>query len=119
MEKENFNYLIQIGKKIKLARIKAGYTQEQLAEKLSLSTRYISQLERGISFGTASTIINICKTLNISADFLFGDIISPNEFSNIFDINFSKNYIKLNKRNKEILHIIAADLVKYQVNHQQ
>lgn len=114
MEKENFNYLIQIGKKIKLARIKAGYTQEQLAEKLSLSTRYISQLERGISFGTASTIINMCKTLNISADFLFGDIITPNEFSNIFDINFSKNYVKLDNNNKEILHIIAADLVKYQ-----
>lgn len=42
-----------IGKKIKLARAKAEYTQEQLAEKLSLSTRYISQLERGIAFGSA------------------------------------------------------------------
>lgn len=118
MEKENFNYLKKIGKKIKLARTKAGYTQEQLAEKLSLSTRYISQLERGISFGTASTIINICKTLNINADFLFEDIISPNEYSNIFDLSFSKNYIKLNNQNKEILHIIAADLVKYQTSNQ-
>ena len=45
-----------IGKKIKLARTKAEYTQEQLAEKLSLSARYISQLERGIAFGSATTI---------------------------------------------------------------
>ena len=35
-----------IGKKIKLARSKTNYTQETLAEKLSLSPRYISQLER-------------------------------------------------------------------------
>ena len=64
-----------IGKKIKLARTKSEYTQEQLAEKLSLSPRYISQLERGIAFGSASTIINMCKALNINSDFLFRDLI--------------------------------------------
>lgn len=114
MENEDFNYRKQIGKKIKLARVRAGYTQEKLAEKLSLSTRYISQLERGISFGTASTIINLCKSLNISANFLFSDIINPNEYTEVFDISFSKDYIKLSDKNKEILHMITADLVKYQ-----
>ena len=114
MENEDFNYRKQIGKKIKLARVKAGYTQEKLAEKLSLSPRYISQLERGISFGTASTIINICKTLNISANFLFDDIITSNDTSNIFDANFSKNYIRLDNKNKEIIHLITADLVRIQ-----
>lgn len=116
MEMDDFDYRKQIGKQIKLARSKAGYTQEELAEKLSLSTRYISQLERGISFGTAGTIINICKTLEISADYLFKDIISPSEFVNVFDFNFSKNYVKLNSKNKEIIHILAADLVKLQEN---
>ena len=60
-----------IGKKIKLARTNANFTQEQLAEKISLSTRYISQLERGIAFGSATTITNICKILNINPNFLF------------------------------------------------
>ena len=64
-----------IGQKIKLARSKAEYTQEQLAEKLSLSPRYISQLERGIAFGSATTIISVCNALNISSDFLFEDLI--------------------------------------------
>ena len=114
MENDDFEYRKKIGKRIKLARVKLGYTQEELAEKLSLSTRYISQIERGISFGTASTIIAICKTLNISADYLFGDILEPNEYSNIYDFSFSKNYVKLNKKNKEILHMIAANLVKMQ-----
>ena len=53
-----------IGKKIKLARSKTEYTQEKLAEKLHLSTRYISQLERGIAFGSAKTIVNLCKALS-------------------------------------------------------
>ena len=114
MENDDFEYRKKIGKKVKLARIKLGLTQDELAERLSLSTRYISQIERGISFGTASTIINICKTLGISADYLFEDIINPNEFSNIFDLAFSKNYVRLNKRNKETLHLIAADLLKLQ-----
>ena len=119
MKNEDYNYCKQIGKKIKLARLKAGYTQDQLAEKLSLSTRYISQLERGISFGSASTIINICKILNISANFLFEDIINPdNNNSDIFDTNFSRNYVKLNDENKEILNIITSDLVKYQAKNQ-
>ena len=64
-----------IGKKIKIARTKAEFTQEQLAEKLSLSPRYISQLERGIAFGSATTITSICKALNITSDFLFKDLI--------------------------------------------
>ena len=55
-----------IGKKLKLARTRSRFTQEKLAEKVSLSTRYISQLERGLAFGSASTIINICKALNIN-----------------------------------------------------
>ena len=52
-----------IGKKIKIARLKAEYTQEQLAEKLSLSTRYISQLERGIAFGSVLVLLLVFAKL--------------------------------------------------------
>lgn len=115
MEKEEeLIYKKHIGKKIKVARLKAGYTQEQLAEKLSLSPRYISQLERGISFGTATTIINICKTLNISADFLFSDLINSNNLSSVFDVNFSKNYMNLDRKNQALIHAITSTLVRFQ-----
>lgn len=110
-----------IGKRIKLARTSAKYTQEQLAEKLSLSARYISQLERGIAFGSATTITNICKTLNINSDFLFHDSIqntSP-DFSELIDINFLQNYLKLDSYNKDVLNALAIDLVKLQTNSDQ
>ena len=106
-----------IGKKIKIARLKAEYTQEQLAEKLSLSTRYISQLERGIAFGSASTIISVCKALDINANFLFSDIINVTDSPSVNDLvgqNFIENYLKLDDYNKLIVNALTNELVKIQ-----
>ena len=107
---------ISIGKKIKLARNNASITQEQLAEKLSLSPRYISQLERGLAFGSATTITSICKALNISSDFLFDDIIKSDNplLSSIEDTKFLENYLKLTNYNKLIANSIINELVKIQ-----
>ncbi len=106
-----------IGKKIKIARLKAEYTQEQLAEKLSLSTRYISQLERGIAFGSASTIISVCKALDINANFLFSDITNVTDSPSVNDLvgqNFIENYLKLDDYNKLIVNALTNELVKIQ-----
>lgn len=105
-----------IGRKIKLARTNANFTQEQLAEKISLSTRYISQLERGIAFGSATTITNICKTLNINPNFLFEDSINENscEINDLIDAKFLKSYSKLNNYNRNILNSMASELLKLQ-----
>lgn len=105
-----------IGKKIKLARAKTNYTQEKLAEKLSLSTRYISQLERGIAFGSATTIVNLCKALNISSDFLFDDLIGADSscFNDFVDDRFLESYMKLNDYNRTVVGTLTNQLVKLQ-----
>ena len=106
-----------IGKKIKLARTKTNYTQETLAEKTSLSPRYISQLERGIAFGSASTIISVCKALDINANFLFSDIINVTDSPAVNDLvgqNFIENYLKLDDYNKLIVNALTNELVKIQ-----
>lgn len=107
-----------IGKKIKLARTKADYTQEQLAEKLSLSPRYISQLERGIAFRSATTIIHVCRALNINSDFLFHDLINNKTPipDTIIDDKFLEDYMKLNDYNKNVLSALANELIKMQKN---
>ena len=105
-----------IGKKIKLARAKSNFTQEKLAEKTSLSSRYISQLERGLAFGSASTIINICKALNINSDFLFSDLIdsSSPSLDTLIDNDFLESYIKLDNKNEQIISLLTEQLVKMQ-----
>ena len=105
-----------IGKRIKLARSKTDYTQEQLAEKLSLSARYISQLERGVAFGSATTIVNLCQALNINSDFFFFFIIECNSSSlnDFVDNSFLENYFQLNDYNKEIIDNMVKQLIKLQ-----
>lgn len=111
------NLKINIGKKIKLARSKTSYTQEALAEKLSLSPKYISQLERGVAFGSANTIVGLCKALNISSDYLFSDLIETDsaEFINMIDNKFLENYSQLNEYNRKIVNRLTNELVKIQL----
>ncbi len=71
-EKKPIN--IQIGKEIRAARERCGLTQEQLGEILSLGTKNISDIERGIAGITVTTLKNLCVKLSISSDtILFGD----------------------------------------------
>lgn len=109
-------YRKSIGKKIKLARSQTDYTQEKLAEKLSLSARYISQLERGVAFGSATTIVNLCKALHINSDFLFSDIIKSKSptINDLIEQNFLENYLQLNDYNKDIIHSMTNELLKMQ-----
>lgn len=62
-----------LGKRIKEARTKKGYTQELLAEKLSITVTYLSELERGIKYPSLQIFVNIADTLNVSTDSLLRD----------------------------------------------
>ena len=106
----------QIGSRIKLARAKENLTQEQLAEKASLSTRYISQLERGLAFGSASTIVSICQALHIDSNFLFNSLLDqlPSSFFNTADTKFLETYLKLDEKNKVLICSMMAQLLKFQ-----
>jgi len=71
-EKKEIN--IQIGNQIRIARERAGLTQEELGEIVSLGTKNISDIERGVAGITMSTLKRICEKLSVSSDvILFGD----------------------------------------------
>lgn len=53
-----------IGGRIKTKRKAAGKTQEQLAENLSVTVGYISQLERGVTKINLDALSEICSALN-------------------------------------------------------
>ena len=59
---------IQIGKEIKTARERAGLTQEQFGELVSLGTKNVSDIERGVTGITVSTLKRICEKLSISSN---------------------------------------------------
>lgn len=71
----------QIGERCRKAREIAGYTQEQLAEQVGVSTQFLSDAERGVTGMSVTTIIKICGILNISTDYLLlgQESSSPND----------------------------------------
>ncbi len=62
-----------IGKRIKIARIKADMTQERLAEMIELSPTHLSNIETGTTRVSLPTIIAIANGLTVSVDDLLCD----------------------------------------------
>lgn len=61
---------VAIGNRIRISREKSGLTQDELAERLNLSTQFISTIERGVAGASLETIINLCDALNVSSEWL-------------------------------------------------
>ena len=64
-----------IGKRIQVIRKSKGFTQQQFAEKIGLSTNYISDIERGKSSARLDKLVLIINTLGCTADDVFADVI--------------------------------------------
>ena len=62
-----------IGKRIKIARIKADLTQEQLAENVSLSISHMSNIETGTTKVSLRALVSIANALTVSVDELLCD----------------------------------------------
>lgn len=98
---------IEIGARIKKARIKNNLTQEQLAEKVDKGTTYISDIERGAKFPSLSLFIRIVEVLNVSADYiLLGEIEAGKQFA--FDEVTNKLEKLTPKHRLAVLDIIDA-----------
>lgn len=64
-----------IGKRIQKIRRAKGYTQQQFAEIIGLSTNYLSDIERGKSSARLDKLVAIINALECSADDVFADVI--------------------------------------------
>ncbi len=64
-----------LGEQIRRARKAKGYTLEQLAEILDVSTTFIGQIERAKGVPSLETLVKIANALEVSADsLLFGEL---------------------------------------------
>ena len=59
-----------IGSKIATLRKQHGLTQEQLAEKLDISIKHCSSVERGLSCLSLEKLIEVSNLFDVSLDFL-------------------------------------------------
>ncbi len=82
--------LVLLGKRIRAIRKELRLTQEDLAAVLGISSRYLSEIERGNANPTAEMFFNLIEKYNVNISFLFhgngekkfvgGPVIDPPEF---------------------------------------
>jgi transcriptional regulator with XRE-family HTH domain len=61
-----------IGSRVRAARERQGWTQEQLAEAVGVGAEMLGRYERGLQFPSHVTFLRLVKTLGVSADSLYG-----------------------------------------------
>ena len=68
-----------IGSRLKQARIKAGLTQQELAEKTNLSIAFISRIERGSSHINLKRLSEFCSILDVSEGYILNGVTDSDE----------------------------------------
>lgn len=66
----NSEFLKDMGQRIMVRRKALRMTQEELAEKLGVSTQMVSNLELGKKAIRPENLANVCAVLELSADFV-------------------------------------------------
>ena len=98
---------IKIGKFILNCRKEKSLTQEQLAEKLGVTSKSISRWENGNTMPDYSLLKDLCNELDINVnELLSGEKIKGNDYMNKSEENLIK-LIKQIKKRKKVLTIIS------------
>ena len=61
-----------LGTRLRAARVAAGWTQRELAERADLADRYLSRLELGLAMPSVWVVARLARHLGVSLDALVG-----------------------------------------------
>lgn len=102
-----------IGSRISFLRKEHGLTQEQLSEKLDISVKHCSAVERGLSRLSLEKLIEVCNIFNVSLDYLIRETTPCATYDYLSD-NFSSTAIHvLHSNDAKELKLLNEYLVMY------
>jgi transcriptional regulator with XRE-family HTH domain len=61
---------VDLGKRIRKQRVVLGWTQEQLAERVGVSTSFMGHVERGTRKASLETLVSISNAMELSMDYM-------------------------------------------------
>lgn len=106
MNSNTFNLInksdFDFSEKLREARISNNYTQEQVAELVDCSPRYLATIESGKTKGSINFLINLCNLYRLSPNVLFEDYLTfetsqvPSEICGYNTLNEEHKQIVLN-----------------------
>ncbi len=95
---------------LKFYRIKANLTQEQLAEKIGISVKYISRIETGKSGIKTQTLIKYINVLGITPNTIYKTFIDNPQV--LLSIDLTEKIDKLSDDKKSFVLSIIDELKK-------
>lgn len=122
--------LKEMGERIYKRRREKKLTQEQVAEKMNVSTQMISNLELGKKAIRPENLIKICAVLDISADYILTGDVFTSKFDvicqklslleehelkvigDIIDICIEKNWLAQKLKPAKFHNFVLADNLK-------
>ena len=96
--------LQNIGKRIREKRLEKSWSQEELAEKVNLSSVYIGMIERGEKIPRLETFIKIVNSLETSSDEILADVLERGYL--VRTSKYAERIGYLNEREKKKIYSI-------------
>ena len=103
-----------IGTRIKAGRVAAGLTQERLAEKVGISSTYLSAIECNVKDPKLATFIKIANAVGASADDLLADVLNVKQYEQYIEREERIRKLPLKEQNKiyRILDVMIEEAEK-------
>lgn len=89
--------LSNLGRRIKSERQKRGITQQQLAERIDISTNFMSLIENGRNM-SVDTLVNIANVFGVSVDYLLSDTVNVTKDNISAQINYNLSTLNDDER---------------------
>lgn len=103
-----------IGLKIARLRKEHGLTQEQLAEKIDISIKHCSSVERGLSCLSLEKLIDISNLFDVSLDYLVKGTTFKNNSCKYVENEFPPSILNImNSGNKSEIELLKEYLHLY------
>jgi len=103
-----------VGNRIKQQRKSLGLTQEQLAEKIDLSTTYLCQIENGSRGVNLTNLISIANCLSVTLDYLVADFtVDTIKSTNDLDQQWMQLIEDKSPSSKQMLINLVSDMLKH------
>ena len=97
----------EIGDRIRDTRLQRGLTQENLAEAADVNQSHINNVENHRSRLSLTTLVNICRVMDVSVDYILGS--APGGAQNSIDMEILREAQRCDpKMKKRLLAIIRA-----------
>ena len=101
---------MEFSERLKTLRKEARLTQVDVAEKLGISQPAYASWERGVKKPTQDNLVKIAQVLNVSVDYLVGNLEEESDELDNIELLFRMNSKGLNDEEKKIF---KKELIKF------